>query len=103
MQQIPVQSVPVQNLKVVLGGQNCELLIYQKTQGLFVDVSANGVAVVNATIARDSVPLVSRNYVGFLGNVLFIDTQGNDDPFYTGIGSRFTLVYLMDAEYATIV
>ena len=103
MQQIPVQSVPVQNLKAVLGGQNCELLIYQKNQGLFVDVSADGVAVVNAVIARDGVPLVSRNYVGFLGNVLFIDTQGNDDPVYTGIGSRFTLVYLTDAEYATIV
>ena len=103
MIQIPVQPVPVQNLKVVLGGQNCELLIYQKNQGLFVDVSAGGEAVVNGVLARDAVPLVFRNYIGFVGNLLFIDTQGNQDPVYTGIGSRFALVYIDEVENASIV
>ena len=43
-----------------------------------------------------------RGYTGFIGNLLFIDTQGNSDPSYDGLGSRFSLVYLTAEEYALI-
>lgn len=102
MQTVPLQPVPAQVSKVVLGGQNCQINIYQKPQGVFVDISADGVDVAVATIARDIDPLVSRTYTGFIGNLLFIDTQGNSDPGYTGFGSRFSLVYLTADEYALI-
>jgi hypothetical protein len=102
MQTVPIQPVPSQSTKVVLGGQNCQILIYQKSQGIFVDVNADGVDIVTAVIARDAVPIVCREYAGFEGNLLFIDTQGNDDPFYEGLGSRWTLVYLTAAEYALL-
>lgn len=102
MQEIPLQPVPSQSTKVVLGGQNCQLLVYQKPQGLFVDINADGVDVVVGVIARDAVPLVCREYTGFVGNLLFIDTQGSADPSYDGLGSRFSLVYLTADEYALI-
>lgn len=102
MQEIPLQPVPSQSTKVVLGGQNCQLLVYQKPQGVFVDINADGVDVVVGVIARDAVPLVCREYTGFVGNLLFIDTQGSADPSYGGLGSRFSLVYLTADEYALI-
>ena len=102
MQSVPLQPVPSQSTKVILGGQNCQILIYQKPQGCFVDVSVNGVDVAVATIARDAVPLISREYAGFIGNLIFIDTQGSDDPSYEGLGDRWTLVYLTAEEYALI-
>lgn len=43
-------------------------------------------------------PLVSREYAGFSGNLLFIDTQGDKDPDYLSLGSRYSLVYLTAAE-----
>ena len=86
----------------MLNGQNCIISIYQKPQGVFVDVTADGVVVSVATIARDAVPLVSRDYAGFSGNLMFIDTQGANDPDYTLMGSRYSLVYLTAAEYALI-
>ena len=102
MQTIPLQPVPAQTVAVVLGGQNCQLLIRQKTEGLFVDINSDGVDVVNTVIARDAVPLMCRPYLGFVGNLLFIDTQGSSDPQADGLGSRFQLVYLTDAEDALI-
>ena len=92
MQTVPLQPVPSQSTKVVLGGQNCQILIYQKPQGCFVDINADGVDIVVGIIGRDAVPLVCREYVGFIGNLLFIDTQGGDDPSYEGLGSRWSLV-----------
>lgn len=102
MQNIPLQPVPTQATKVVLGGQNVQLLIYQKPQGVFVDINADGVDIVVGIVARDAVPLMCRNYMGFIGNLLFVDTQGNSDPTYDGLGSRFSLVYLTAEEYALI-
>ena len=102
MQTVPLQPVPAQVSKVVLGGQNCQINIYQKPQGVFVDINVDGVDIVVGVIARDAVPLVCREYAGFVGNLIFIDTQGGDDPSYEGLGDRWTLVYLTAEEYALI-
>ena len=102
MQSVHLQPVPSQSTKVVLGGQNCQILVYQKPQGVFVDINADGVDISVGTIARDAVPLISREYAGFSGNLLFIDSQGSADPSYDGLGSRFDLVYLTAEEYALI-
>lgn len=102
MQTVPLQPVPSQSTKVVLGGQNCQILIYQKPQGCFVDINADGVDISVGTIARDAVPLISREYAGFSGNLLFIDSQGSADPSYEGLGDRWALVYLTAEEYAII-
>lgn len=102
MQNIPLQNIPSQLTKVVLGGQNVQIFIYQKDQGVFVDINSDGVDIVVGVIARDAVPLVCREYAGFIGNLLFIDTQGNSDPFYSGLGSRFSLVYLTADEYVLL-
>lgn len=98
MQTVPIQAIPAQTLQVVLGGQNCQIAISQKPQGVFVDVSVDDVNIVTAVLAHDAVPLICREYTGFIGNLLFIDTQGSDDPNYTGMGSRFTLNYLTAEE-----
>ena len=102
MQSVPLQPVPSQSTKVVLGGKNCQILVYQKPQGVFVDINADGSDIVTGVIARDAVPLVCRHYVGFSGNLLFIDSQGSADPSYEGLGDRWTLVYLTAEEYALI-
>ncbi len=102
MQTVPLQPVPSQSAQVVLGGQNCSITVYQKTQGCFVDISVGGVDIVVGILALDAVPLVCREYTGFIGNLLFIDTQGSDDPSYEGLGSRWNLVYLTAEEYGLI-
>lgn len=102
MQDVTIQAVPAQTLKVVLAEQNCQINIYQKEQGLFVDVVFNGETISAAVIARDAVPLMPRKYLPFKGNLMLIDTQGASDPEYSELGSRFKLVYLTADEYALL-
>lgn len=102
MLQIPIQPVPSQQLQVVLGGQNCQIAIYQKPQGIFVDINVNGVDISIATLAQDVNALNPITYSSFQGNLIFTDTQGPSDPEYTGLGSRYQLVYLTAEEYAAL-
>ncbi len=99
MLQIPIQPVPSQQVLAVLGGQNCQISIYQKGDRVFVDLNSNGTDMCIGALAHNAVPLDSRNaYDGFQGNLYFIDTQGEDDPQFTGMGSRWQLVYLTTQE-----
>jgi len=100
MEAIPLKPVASQITRVVLAAQNCQIYLYQKEQGLFFDLNVNGIDIVSGVIARDMVPLVCREYLGFAGNLIFVDSQGAIDPVYTGLGSRFELVYLTADEYA---
>ncbi|NTU49330.1 MAG: hypothetical protein HGA87_00280 [Desulfobulbaceae bacterium] len=95
---IPLVAEPAQTLNVILGGQNCEISVYQKTTGMFIDLQANGEPVLNARICRNMVNLVTQPYLPFVGTLFFSDSKGTDDPDYTGLGSRFFLIYSFAGE-----
>lgn len=99
MLEIPIQPTPSQVVKVVLSSQNFQILLQQKDQGIFVDINVNGTDVSTGTVARDGVPLISQDYAGVAGNVLFVDTQGYSDPNYADLGTRYVLLYLTADEY----
>lgn len=93
MLQIPLQAVPSQFTKVVLGNQNFQILLQQKEQGLFVDVNVDGADIVTSVIARDNDDILCRKYTGVVGSIKFYDLQGSTDPHYTGLNSRYVLMY----------
>ena len=97
-----MQAIPAQFVKFVVGGQSVEMSIYAKSTGLFVDLTVGGVAFMQGVLALDCVPLISRDYMGFVGNLLFIDTQGNNDPTYDELSARYRLIYLTSDEYALL-
>lgn len=107
---IPLQAVPSQTVTALLGNQQCSINVYQKFFGLFLDLY-----VVPQIVSPTSVPpqpivigeicwnlnfVVRFAYLGFSGDLAFLDTQGNDNPVFTGLGSRFKLVYLSADEVA---
>ena len=98
MQIVPLQAVPSQNISVVLADQPCELRVYQKTTGLFMDVLVNDDLIVAGVLCENKNRIVRSLYLGFSGDFFFFDSQGNDDPVYVGLGSRFNLAYLTAAE-----
>lgn len=97
MQIIPITPVASQQFSVQLSNQNCVINLNQKNTGLFFDMDLNGSRIVTSMICLDRVGLVRESYLGFYGQLVFIDTQGTDDPFYTGLGSRFILAYFVPA------
>lgn len=93
MQVIPITAVASQTFSVQLAGQQCNIALHQKSTGLFMDLTLNGTLIVSAVLCLDRVYLVRYGYLGFQGNLAFIDTQGASDPTHDGLGSRFILAY----------
>jgi hypothetical protein len=97
---IPLATKPSQKLTVLLAGQNCQIKVYSKTTGVYLDLYVNNVAVVTGQVCRDRVAIVRQTYLGFVGDLAFFDTQGVADPEYTGLGTRWQLVYLEAGDLA---
>lgn len=93
LQVIPTTSVGSQNFTVLLGSQNCSMSIYQLSTGLYCDLVVDNNPIVNTMICLNLVGLVRESYLGFIGQLFFFDTQGTENPDYSGLGSRFQLVY----------
>ena len=91
---IPLLAVPSQTANILLGGQNCTLNVYTLSTGLFMDVLVNGLPIITGVLCVNQVRVVRDAYLGFVGDLAFSDTQGSNDPDYTGLDSRYALVYL---------
>lgn len=91
---VPASSgLPAQKLAVQLAGKAVGVTLFQKATGLFANISLAGAAVASGVLCRDGVPLVNAAHLGFPGDLTFVDTQGAADPDYSGLGSRFKLLW----------
>jgi len=99
MLQIPLAQVPTQTLSTVLDGQAVEIELRQNGPSLYFSLRLNQSPIATTRICRNAQLLLEDSrYRGFRGDFMFIDGQGERDPIYTGLGSRFTLVYLAQDE-----
>lgn len=92
-QVIPLQALPAQTFEATLGTQDCEISLQQMATGLFASLSVSGAPVISGRYCNDRVGLVRQAYLGFAGWLYFVDTQGDCDPYYEGLGTRYILVY----------
>ncbi|KVH51171.1 hypothetical protein [Burkholderia diffusa] len=91
---IALAATPSQRLSVNLAQQNCGLALYQKRTGLYLDLYVAGTLVMAGVLCRNRVYLVREAYLGFHGDLAFVDTAGDGDPQYAGLGSRWLLLYV---------
>lgn len=100
MKTIPLAATPAQSLTVQLAGQNCKINVYEKTTGVYLDLLVNNAPVVTCVLCLDRVRMIRETYMGFVGDLTFVDTQGTSDPTNSGFGNapRFLLVYLEAAD-----
>jgi hypothetical protein len=113
---LPLAAVPSQNFAVALAGQPVAMNLYQLGAGLaaalYLDLILNGAPIFTARVCRGygaqpatTAPfmLAGRHYLGFSGDLLFVDTQATAnnpaaDPVYTGLGARWLLLYFTAAD-----
>ena len=100
---LPLQPVPSQTFTTTLANQLCQINVYQKATGLFLDLYVSGAPVIYGVLCENLNRIVRNSYLGFVGDLAFFDNQGTDDPVYTGLGSRFSLIYLEAADLLTNV
>jgi hypothetical protein len=96
---IPTIAAPSQILSVSLAGQSCRINLYEKTPwGLFLDLYVNDALIIAGTLCQDTLLTVRDKYLGFIGDLTFIDTQGSDDPLASGLGARWLFIYIEASE-----
>lgn len=106
MQIIPISDVYSQTIpSVQLAGQNCQINLYQKSTGFYCDLFVNNSPIVTGRICQNLNRIVGRLYMGFVGDLMFIDQQGTFaipstglDPSSPGLGTRYLLCYLSTAD-----
>jgi hypothetical protein len=100
---VPVLTLPNQQVQASLNNQAVMLNIYQYDYGLFTDVYLAGSLVIAGVICWNLNLIVRDVYRGFIGDLAWFDSQGTSDPVYTGIGSRFLLMYFTPTDLAQLV
>ena len=95
MKRVPLFPVPNQTLAVVLAGQSCELALRQNGDNMYFDLTVNDVDIVLCRIVRNKQLLcLDARYRPFVGDFFFMDTQGDTQPEYTGLDTRYLLYYV---------
>ena len=98
MQVIPLQPVNNQYVTVTLANQPVQLVVTQRSTGLFIDIYLNNALLLGGSLCRNATRIIRDTYFGFAGDFAFYDTQDTSDPYYTGLGSRYVLMYLSVAD-----
>jgi len=105
-QVVPLQAVPAQQIRTVLDNQVVDLLIHQLRYGLYINVTVNFVLEIGAVVCQNRNRIIRSRYlnenVGFAGDFIFNDLQGASDPDYTGLGTRYQLLYLSADDLAEL-
>lgn len=95
MIQVPLSAVPSQTLAITLRGQACRISVRSLGENLYFDLVSGTTPIVTARICRNLQRLlIDAKYRRFVGDFMFIDTQGDEQPAYTGLNSRWLLYYL---------
>ena len=102
-QVIPLSAVPWQTLSCVLNNQGANINVYQKNESLYLDLFVGTAQIIAGVLCRNNVYIQQTPYLGFVGDLRFIDTQAGPsvpplNPDYTGLGARFILIYETPAE-----
>lgn len=94
MMLIPIQALPNQNLQVQLANQPCTIELIQTAYGLICNLYISSTLIIGGVLCENLNRIVRSLYLGFIGDLVFNDTQGTSDPDYTGLGMRYQLIYL---------
>jgi hypothetical protein len=96
---VPLSAVPNQTFSIALAKQNAQIDLRQNGDDLYFSLRLGSTPIVTSKICRNRQRLLlSSQYLGFIGDFGFIDLQGDTDPAYAGLGTRYFLLYLEDDE-----
>lgn len=97
---VPLQAIPNQTVTTTLNSQVTQLNVYQTYNGLFIDVYLENTLIIGGVICENQNRIIRSTYLGYSGDFAFLDVQGSNDPDYAGLGTRYFLAYLTEAELA---
>lgn len=95
---VPLSAVPSQKMQIVINNQDVTLTIAQRGSNVYADISVGTTIVRSGAICLDRVPILQPSTTTFIGNLIFIDMSGHNNPDWREYGSRYMLIYYTDDE-----
>lgn len=87
-----------QTLSVTLAEQQCVIRLVQRYSGIYMDLTVNDEVVMQGVPCWYANKMVRYSYLGFKGDLVFLDNEGESDPQWDGLGDRFPLYYLEESD-----
>lgn len=87
-----------QTINVTLNNQPCIIRLVQRESAIYMDLSLNSIPIIQGVPCWYGNKIVRYSYLGFVGELVFLDLEGEDDPFWDGLGTRFLLFYFEEAD-----
>lgn len=87
-----------QTIHVTLNKQVCIIRLVQRESCMFMDFTLNGTLIAAGLPCLYANKMIRYEYLGFSGDLVFLDLEGESDPSYDGLGKRFLLCYMTEAE-----
>lgn len=101
MLHVPLSAVANQTISVNLGGQPAQISLRKLGDSLYFSLQNGTVPIVTTRICRNMQRLLlDAQYQPFVGDFFFKDSQGDTDPQYQGLDTRYRLYYLESADLA---
>lgn len=98
MQIITLMPQKSQTVSVALAGQQCIIRLIQRESFMYMDLTVNGNPIMQGVPCLYGNKMVGYSYLGFKGDLTFLDSEGQSDPFYDGLGGRYVLYYIEEGE-----
>lgn len=95
---VSLEAVKEQTVNVALNQQQCSIRLVQRESAIYMDLSVNNVPLIQGVPCLYANKMVRYPYLGFSGDLVFLDTQGTSDPEYSNLGGRYKLFYMTEAE-----
>jgi len=90
---IPLSAVPSQQVVCDLSGKQVNIITRQMGGRQYLSVSVAGKVICKNVLIVDRSYLINAPYLGFAGDFICVDMQGNEMPSFTGWNTRFLLFY----------
>lgn len=98
MKTISIEPKKSQSLSITLAGQLCIIRLIQRESFIYMDLTVNGNPIMQGVPCLYGNKMVGYAYLGFKGDMVFIDNEGQSDPSYEWLGSRYILYYIEESE-----
>ncbi len=100
---LPVKKEPNQRFSVILDNQNCTIEIFQRFDHLYLNLFVDDVAVVQGVLCHNNLGITAVDTLAFRGMLYFTDVQGDSDPQYEGLGTRYYLIFVPEGDMVSNV
>lgn len=95
---ISIEPQKSQSISVSLDGQQCVIRMIQRESFIYMDFTVNGNPIMQGVPCLYGNKMVGYSYLGFKGDLVFLDSDGQQDPHWDGLGKRHILYYIEENE-----